>query len=205
MRLKLNDKIVVLAGTFTTWERDQKPVDAFHELIAAGIALIDNRNFSIEKEPEYFLIKPETCQVSNYCTQKTGISNDMVQKDGVTFKEFTECIQDEFETNARSWATFGDYTRTVVSRQARKKDIWDAQYPFSERHFNIKGFFALPFAQNADYNLTRSLEHLGQNFVGESTNPADIAYNTARLFASMLKSLRDNQQEVSKNLKAQLK
>lgn len=175
------DKIVVVDLEATCWKgyppKGQKP-----QIIEVGVCLLDIKTHEISKK-RGILVKPSKSRVSEFCTELTTITQDMLDEEGVTLKEACSILFNEYNTSKRVWASFGDYDRRMFEKDCKDHGI---KYPFGKKHINVKILFALKEKLSRETGMAKSLSHLEIPLEGTHHRGVDDAYNTAKILASCL-------------------
>jgi len=177
----------------TCWEngilpdgRNQRDV---MEMIEIGIVQLDTRSLEIEKKESYLIIPTEMglSGITDYCTKLTGITQQMIIKDGLALDYALARMMTEFKTTKYEWMSWGDFDRQQVERECERKGL---QYPFKHTHSNFKYWFSLLTNQNVQRNVDNALQVLGLEFEGSPHRGMDDAYNVARMYAFIMKEVK---------------
>lgn len=158
----------------TCWN-GERPPGAVNEIIEIGIAVVDLASAQRVRR-HGIVVRPERSEVSAFCTDLTGITQDEVDT-GMSFAQACVVLADEFDSGARMWASWGDYDRNQFTRQCAEAAV---PYPFGSRHVNAKALFAV------EYSLSRSgmasaLRKAGLPLEGRHHRGEDDAWNIAAL------------------------
>lgn len=132
------DKIVVVGIESTCWNGNP-PEGMINEIIEIGICLLDVNTGEIFGN-RGILIKPERSEVSEFCTELTTITPEMLEKEGILFKDALKIVKKEYLSQEKVWASYGAYDLKQFQRQCQ--DI-GAGYPFSPSHINVKSLFGV--------------------------------------------------------------
>jgi inhibitor of KinA sporulation pathway (predicted exonuclease) len=159
------------------------------EMIEIGIVQLDTKTLEIEKKESYLIIPVESglSGITDYCTTLTGITQQLIVKDGLTLDYAIARMMSEFKTAKYEWMSWGDFDRTQVERECERKGV---QYPFSKTHTNFKYWFSLLTNQNVQRNVEGALEFLGLQFEGSPHRGVDDAYNIARMYKYIMKEVK---------------
>ncbi|NEO43734.1 MAG: exonuclease domain-containing protein [Moorea sp. SIO4A1] len=165
----------------TCWE-PSPPEGQVSEIIEIGVASLDINDLTSRKD-KTITIKPVDSQVSEFCTQLTGITQDLVDLEGIPFKKGCKILEQEHDSKELVWASWGDYDREMFQSQCERTET---SYPFKKKHINISCLFAIAQKLNRETSIPKALEILGLNFDGSLHRGIDDAYNAARLLGHML-------------------
>ena len=157
------------------------------EMIEIGIVQLDARTLEIEKKESYLIIPVEygLSGITDYCTNLTGITKQMIIKDGLPLEYALARMMSEFKTAKYEWMSWGDFDRTQIENECKRNGL---QYPFSKTHTNFKYWFSLLTNQNVQRNVENALKFLGLEFEGLPHRGVDDAYNVARMYKNIMKS-----------------
>ena len=175
----------------TCWENGitpdgQKQREA-SEIIEIGIVQVNLDTLKIESKQSY-LVKPTRYPVlSEYCTKLTGITNDMLDKEGTTIDYAIARMVSEFKTMKYEWGSWGDYDRTQFQRECQQKQL---QYPFHKTHLNLKYILSMMVGVKVQRNVKGMLDFLHMKFEGSAHRGVDDAYNIANMFIETISSIR---------------
>lgn len=174
------DAIVIVDVEATCW-RGQPPPGEAQEIIEIGVCLLEvatGRRY----QRASMLVRPERSTVSRYCTRLTKITPEMAAG-GETFANACARLQDEFATDQRTWASWGNFDRKIFVHQCRERGV---KYPFSDSHLNVKNLFALQHRLDREIGMPRAMARLGHRFDGTHHRGGDDAWNLAAVLAHVL-------------------
>lgn len=169
--------ILLLVDVEATCWRGRPPKGMRNEIIEIGIAGIDYISKEI-KFKDSILVKPESSEISEFCTKLTSITQEMVDKDGVTFAKACEILKSKYRADKRVWMSWGEYDREQFERDCKNYKV---NYPFGRTHINLKPLFAYFMGINFDPGVGSALEHMEMTFEGNAHRGVDDAYNIARI------------------------
>nr|WP_315223703.1 3'-5' exonuclease [uncultured Flavobacterium sp.] len=178
----LYDKIIVVDVEATCWEENLKPQDMCNDIIEIGICKYVIATGEIEDKRSYF-IKPQRSTISLFCSNLTGITQEKIDKESMSFEEACKKIRKRYGSNMRAWAAYGEYDRTIIQNHCKDFNV---DNPFSETYINIKTMFIFKNKMPNALSLLEELEIIGEKFKGTIHNGADDAYNAAKLLKNIL-------------------
>jgi len=176
---KLLDKIVVVDVEATCWD-GPIPEGQENEIIEIGVCLFDLKSLKREKKTS-ILVKPSRSKVSEFCTKLTTLTQEQVDK-GLSFRKACSKLAVEFSTQARTWASWGDYDRNMFDRQCRRFGV---KYPFGKTHINVKNLFALMGGHEKETGMDDALFMIGADLEGTHHRGGDDAWNIALLLENI--------------------
>lgn len=176
------DEVLILDLETTCWAPGEKPENQESEIIEIGICKLNCKSLKIYDKMS-LIVRPENSTVSPYCQELTGLSQEVVEK-GVTLFRACEFLKEEYQSNKRSWASWGAYDKHILETQCKLKNV---SFPLTNRHINVKPLFSIIFNLPHDYNVINALKLLKMNFEGRQHRGGDDAYNVAKIFAECLR------------------
>lgn len=171
------DKIIVADFEATCWEGFNAPDGQTNEIIEIGVCLLDPHADPIEiTDKRSILIKPTESIVSEFCTELTTITQEMVDEEGIDFEDACQILETEYDSRNRMWVAWGGWDKRFLLQQCRRRNV---RYPFSKKHSNLKRVFH-------EYHGTRmhfaaALDAARIEAHGTAHRGDDDAYNSARL------------------------
>lgn len=174
------DKIIIVDIESTCWD-GKVPEGQTSEIIEIGICLLDVNSGEITQN-EGIIVKPERSEVSDFCTELTTITPDMVE-DGISFAEACRIIKKQYDGQGRAWASYGAYDFKMFQRQCVEMGIG---YPFSPSHINVKTLFALKHKLDRETGMDGALKMLGMPLEGTHHRGIDDARNIAKIMYTLL-------------------
>lgn len=173
---KLLDKIVVVDIEATCWDGNI-PENMVSDIIEIGICLLDINTGEIY-DNRGILVKPERSIISPFCTELTTITQEMLNKEAISFKEACSILKKEYQSQSRSWASFGAYDLKQFQKQCTDLKIG---YPFSPSHINVKTLFALKRKLIHEQGMAGALAILDIPLEGTHHRGIDDAKNIAKI------------------------
>lgn len=155
------------------WDDGREPRTG--EIIEIGLAEVDLAAGEIVQRSS-FIVKPEKDEVSEFCTQLTGITPDDVKR-GVPLSEALSSIVKLYGSTNKIYAAWGrdDY---VIMNECRAKGI---PYPFKE-FLNMATIHRITrLVKNKRYGHMKAMRMEGLEWEGRNHSGYDDAYNLARL------------------------
>lgn len=170
------DKIVIVDIEATCWNTGQ-PKGMESDIIEVGVCLLDIRTGEIS-ENRGILVKPERSEISLFCTELTTITPQMIEEEGIAFKEACQILQDQYLSQGRPWASFGAYDQKQFQKQCTAMNI---AYPFGPSHINVKTLFALKKKLGHEKGMSAALSLLKIPLEGTHHRGVDDANNIAKI------------------------
>ena len=181
---RLLDRVLVIDIEATCWEGEPPPGQE-NEIIEIGLCSLEvSSGKRLEKRS--ILVRPESSQISEFCTQLTTLTQEQVDK-GISFAEACALLKNEYAARDRVWASYGDYDRIMFEKQCLARQI---AYPFGRKHLNVKTLFALGHALDREVGLATALRVENVNFEGTQHRGDDDAWNIAALLGNLLQRIR---------------
>lgn len=178
---KILDKIVIVDVEATCWE-GKTPDGMESEIIEIGICLLDIKSGEIS-DNRGILVKPEKSVVSPFCTELTTITKEMIDKEGISFKDACNILRKEYQSQSRAWASFGAYDYNQFQKQCSSTGL---PYPFNSSHINVKTLFALKRKLIHEQGMAGALAILEIPLEGTHHRGIDDAKNIAKILKKIL-------------------
>lgn len=175
------DKILIVDVEATCWQ-GKIPDGMENEIIEIGICLLDVKSGEIS-DNRGILVKPEKSVVSPFCTELTTITKEMINKEGISFKDACNILRKEYQSQNRTWASFGAYDYNQFQKQCSSTDI---PYPFNCSHINVKTLFALKRKLVHEQGMVGALALLDIPLEGTHHRGIDDAKNIAKILKKIL-------------------
>lgn len=175
--------ILVVDVEATCWEKlpPNKFPSTRNEIIEIGITEIDIASKTLG-ESHSILVIPPTTEISDFCTKLTTITPELIQREGIPFREAIELLVSKFKSNRNIFASWGDYDR----RSFEKNCDWNkVPYPFANLHLNVKTLFAAKFGYNGGQE--KCGQDLGIKMEGTAHRGIDDSRNIAKILVKLLK------------------
>lgn len=156
----------------------QPPEGQVSEIIEIGWALIENE-LIVDRGTQ--LVLPSNSTVSEFCTQLTSITQEMLNEEGVPLVDAVALIKADLDVDdliRLPWASWGDYDANMLARSGVKMG----------RHLNLSSMFVYLFNKSKSFGLAKACANLGVPWEGTAHRGGDDAYMAA-LIALKTRSL----------------
>ena len=173
------DNIVVVKTRITCWDND-RPEDEESEIIELGLSLLNLKSMRVHGKRQFF-VRPMRSSVSEYCENKTGITNKVLEK-GYEFEEVCDILKEVLRTHKRPWAAFGESERKILEKQCREFDV---PFPFTSRFINIQMMVPVIFGLTKELNFEEALSAASVS-KEERQSGADDAWNAAHILKEVI-------------------
>ena len=182
----LDHNVLVIDVESTCWEDPEKPgPKEFSEIIEIGIAVVDIKKLEIVRN-ECIMVRPQSSRISNFCTKLTTLTQEQVDK-GITYQEAMKKLQKDFESNDRTFVSWGDYDRKMFERNCKDYNV---KYPFGPRHMNLKNAFTMLHGLDREPGMDGALDYIGLKLSGTHHRGIDDARNIGHIFIDCLGKFR---------------
>lgn len=176
------DKLVVVDLEATCWNTQKEQRDQKSEIIEIGVCLLDLQTLEPEQKTSY-LVRPRFSTISQFCTDLTTITADMLKEEGHYFNEVVNTFKKDFGLKYRTWCSWGAYDRVQFERNC---EMYQVKYPFGRNHINMKNLYSLRFGLSKELGMMKALEHADIKPEGTHHRGHDDAWNIAKLAAKVL-------------------
>jgi inhibitor of KinA sporulation pathway (predicted exonuclease) len=181
--MKTTDKIIIIDLEATCWQ-GEVPKGQVNEIIEIGICELDTISGNITKN-KGILVKPEYSKISPFCTELTTITQDLLDKEGVSFDEAIEMLHQDYQADQYTWASYGQYDLNMLKRQCSFRKL---DYPMGSNHINVKELFYNVKGLKKKVGMNGALEILQIPLEGTHHRGVDDAKNIAKILHWCLKN-----------------
>ncbi len=178
-----NSKILVVDLESTCW-MGHPPNSQINEIIEIGMSIVDVKSLTIEDNIGY-IVKPRNSKVSNFCTELTTITQEMVDN-GEDLSIVVQKIIKTYGSKKYLWASYGEYDKNQMKHCC---NLYNAEYPFSDMHLNIKTFASM-FYGIQEMGMDKLLNKLNIPLEGTHHRGIDDSYNLSKILIEILKTGR---------------
>lgn len=195
-RKKIKRDVVLIIDFEATCWNHTPPEGMYSEIIEIGISAIDYVSKEIVLK-DTILVKPDVSNISPFCNELTSITQELLDKEGISFEEACKMLEKKFSSKERIWMSWGEYDKNIIKDNCDRKGI---KYPFGRTHINAKPLFSFAFGIGEDLGVGQALECLGMEFEGTPHRGGDDAYNIARILKKTFSPLKENERYGLKKL-----
>ncbi|QXP80493.1 MULTISPECIES: 3'-5' exonuclease [Winogradskyella] len=172
----MNKNIIIIDLEATCWN-GKIPAGQVNEIIEVGICVLDTSTGLISKN-EGILIKPTRSEVSPFCTELTTITQELLDSEGITFKDACAKLRDDYDAHQYTWASYGAYDLNMMKKQCKIRGV---EYPLSQNHINVKTLFFEVKGLNRKVGMNGALDILEIPLEGTHHRGIDDAKNIAKI------------------------
>lgn len=176
------DTINVIDIEATCWEKHYSHKN-ISEIIEIGISTLDVSTGNIISSNSIY-VTPEHSKVSEFCYNLTGITQDILNREGISFLKACDILQKQYLSKQKVWASWGNYDLIMFDEQCYRENI---NYPFGGKHINIKTLFSLKYKLEKEVGMDDALKILNISLEGRHHSGKDDSYNIAKLLREILK------------------
>lgn len=176
-------KVLVIDLEATCWDTTKEKGDQKSEIIEIGVCHLNLETMEPEDKTSY-LVRPRFSTVSQFCTDLTTITPEMLKEEGHYFNEVINTFSKDFGVKYKTWFSWGAYDRVQLEKNCA---MYNVKYPMGRNHINAKNLYSLRFGLSKELGMTSALEHAGINLEGTHHRGHDDAWNIAKLVAKILK------------------
>jgi len=167
------DKIIILDLELTCWE-DPRPDDM--EIIQIGCCILNLKTGAID-EPDSFMVRPYNLDISQYCTDLTGITEGAIIENGRPLCERLNTISKRYGVVNKPWGAWGRDDRHI-RRECESKRL---SCVFNNDFVNIKQLYAFYKNTSKGTGLAKAIAQLGLQFWGTEHDAMSDAVNAAKV------------------------
>lgn len=176
----MGERILVFDLELSCW-LGRPPEGMRSDIIEIGFCVLDMNTTGIT-DRNSLIIKPANSNISKFCAGLTGITQEMVDQDGITLKEACAILSGHAKHTSLS-AAWGKF-----DPRSLKKDChhYGVEYPLTSDHSNAQKTFRTKLGRKDETSVRKALAHLGRQFDGRQHRAVDDAYNTAVILSDIL-------------------
>jgi inhibitor of KinA sporulation pathway (predicted exonuclease) len=153
------------------------------ELIQISVVPIDLRTMTVRKDLAYTsYVKPLRTEISEYCTNLTGIKASDVADAPDPSHVFKEILE-KYTANS-VWGSWGKYDFHLIDKTCKTLGIAN---PFPDNYYNLKNTYSLLNGFRKEMGLDKALSEESLSFEGNKHDAYWDAVNTAKLMLKVLK------------------
>ena len=173
-------KVQFLDLEMLCWPDGSCPSDQTKHIIQIGLVEVESETKKITRERKYY-IRPhnKNFEVSDYCTNLTGITKSVILNEGRYFPEVLNSIKNEFSPSSKvtfAWGSDYDPIATHCSH-------YDVSNPWVETGILDYGLiFRILYNPSKKLPLERALKFAGLKFEGTPHDALVDAKNLAYLY-----------------------
>lgn len=147
------------------------------EIISIGLCELNLSNGEISRE-RHFYVKPMRDRVSDYCSDLTGITQKMVDRQGRPLQEVVNSFTKSFGTKKPyvAWGTDAKYLAQQCFRSGFRSPL--------ESTIDAGLLYRLKARSGSSIGLSQALLDSGIEFQGQAHNALNDAHNLARLISA---------------------
>ncbi len=168
------DRIVCFDLEMCCWNDGRRP--RIGEIIEIGVAELDLLSGEVVRRAQYY-VRPNNDEVSEFCTELTGIKPELIEKNGKPLAEVLSALVNKFGSRHKVYAAWGRDDLILKSECERK----GLNMPFSE-FLNVATLFRLQTdVKNTRGGQRHAMESKGLTWEGRQHSGFVDAYQLARL------------------------
>lgn len=179
--MKFNE-VVVIDLEATCWESRTETAAKTSEIIEVGICVLDVLTGEITK-PQGIIVKPIASEISPFCEQLTGITQEMVDA-GVTFESAIKTMVSDYSINDRIVAAYGNYDRNKLKQECARYGI---EFSIDHTYLNVSALAILKLKTGKRLGLDQACEMFGLPFEGRMHRGVDDAQMIAKVLWEIIK------------------
>lgn len=187
--MKLDLRYLLFVDTEATCWGDCTPEEQRkkREIIEIGIVKVDNvKKCIVDKES--YLIKNIHSDVSEYCTNLTGISQTLIDMDGVPLGRARKQIMNRFGSKNRNWFAWGQFDESFLKDQCEKQGV---EYFMSPCFINMSALYSLYMGQTRAGGMGKAMARLNIEMNGPRHRALPDAEATAEIYLKIMRGSRE--------------
>lgn len=193
---KFNLKEIIFVDLeMACWE-NTKPENAKHEITEIGIVKVNNISNKITDIAQYY-IKNEYDEITEYNTNLTGITQEILDNKGIPFSKACKLIKTRFGTLNKTWFAWGcgDFNRMQADCILK-----NTENPMSNNYINFAEIYALNKSISRNISLKKASIENDIFYRGNAHSAVVDALVTAELYLSFIKNIKDPNERIDMDL-----
>ncbi|KAB8154374.1 DNA polymerase III [Kordia sp. TARA_039_SRF] len=170
------DKIIIIDLEATCWN-GKIPDGQVNEIIEIGICVLDTKTGNISQN-EGIIVKPTRSTISEFCTELTTITQELVDSEGISFEEACSKLRVTYNPKQYTWASYGQYDLNMLKKQCKLRNV---EYPMGQQHINVKTTFSEVKGLQKKVGMKGALQILNIPLDGTHHRGIDDARNIAKI------------------------
>jgi inhibitor of KinA sporulation pathway (predicted exonuclease) len=171
-----HDRVLVVDLELTCWD-GLPPEGERPEIIEIGVAEIDLKRDEISRTIS-MLTRPTASRISAFCTDFTGITDEMVAADGIPFEMACQQLRKTYGSTSKLWVGWGS-DDALFAAEVQAKGAVD---PASHRYLDLCQIQEYVLAGGRRISLDEALKVMKLERAGTAHRALGDAIDTARLF-----------------------
>lgn len=155
------------------------------EIIEMGVVELDLKTLELGRRDSYY-IRNEYSPVTKRCTDLTGITQTILNKQGRRWSEVCASFAKKYGPGNKAWFAWGS-DREAVDRDCLRKNVVS---PFSEAFFNSGLDFSQMAGLGRSIGLHDALHMMGEEPVTEHHRAVNDAIEAARIDIFKIRRMR---------------
>ena len=177
------DNVLIVNLQTTSWENNKIPKGQEREIIEIGCNLLNVKSLKTHSPLQLF-VRPKISSISEYCTNKCGIDQELLDEEAVDLEDACGTIIKKYKSKNLVWATYGDFDKNLFQFQCDKYNI---EYPFNSLHINIKILLPIVCGFDEEVGLKRCIKLSRINQEGVLNAAIDNSHNISLIFAEIIR------------------
>ena len=173
------DKLLVVDLEATCDDKDPN-FKRVSDIIEFGWVLGNIRSGQIE-DCGTWLVRPVRSGITEFCTQLTTITDEMIQQDGVSWETVVAEAQAK-KLDGYPWASWGDYDKNMIAETVKRHRT---KSPVSVRHINLKLLHALQMWNTKEVGITAAMKQMNIPMEGTLHRGIDDAKNIWKIASKL--------------------
>ena len=176
-------KIFVIDVEATCWDNDVKfgrGVQQYvSDIIEIGITTVDLKSREIEAS-DSILVIPTQSEISQFCTDLTTITPELIAVEGIPFKDAMQKLHTEYKVGKNMWGSWGLYDYKALARQCEREHV---PIRLNNLHLNIKALFAWQIGHSM--GVGKACNYFGIEFEGTAHRGVDDSKMIAKILLKL--------------------
>lgn len=184
-----SSKIQYIDLELQCWEDGKCPIGQTKHIIQIGLVEIDSTTLQITRKENYY-IKPnnKNFEISKYCTNLTGITQEVIASKGKKFNEVMNTIRNNFSPRKKVTYAWGLDNYDIINhcKQYSCENPWEYT-----GIWDLGTIFQSSYSIKRKLTLEKAINHMNLTFIGRPHDGLIDAVNLANLHCEMIRRMRE--------------
>jgi inhibitor of KinA sporulation pathway (predicted exonuclease) len=178
-------KVIVIDTELSCWDDKVFQRQQAQEVFEFGLAVVDLQTLSIVETGRYF-IKNERHDVSPFCTTLTGITQKILDKQGMALSQATELMRTKYGiSNSQNWLVAWGNELDWLRRDYALKEV---RFPFHNNFINLSAYYCTGMLKSrSKCSLKKACARYGVEMAQPQHSAKADAISTANVLLAMVR------------------
>lgn len=178
------DRVLSVDFELTCWN-GPPPEGQVPEIIQIGVCEIDSDTMTRVRSESWY-VRNTLSEVSEYCTELTGITPQVLRKRGLPLSDVARIVAKKYGSRNKGWIAWGS-DKAAIERDCTVKGVDEF---FSNAFFNVGLLYSMMQGGSGAVGLAEAAERFGISFEGRPHDAGADADVLAEVWCAMADLVR---------------